>query len=121
MFQERGLFDEGFRIVGDYELLLRELGPRAGGQALFISDVVTVGFGHGGVSHAPGAMRSMLAELARVRQKHGMGRGLPSRVWWKMQAAAAAHAVVGDGGFRALADGLRRLRGQPPVWQDAHK
>ena len=37
LFQERGVFDETFRISGDYELLLRELGPRAGGAAVLHS------------------------------------------------------------------------------------
>ena len=67
-------------------------------------------------------MRRMLAELARTRQKHGTGRGLPSKVYWlKMVGAACAFQLIGDGGFRRLADGLRRLRGRPAVWQEAHK
>ncbi len=117
LFKERGLFDETFRIVGDYELLLRELGPAGGREALFVPDVVTVGFAHGGVSHSPRAMASMLAEIARARKKHVLRGGWPSKVWWKMWTAAALFRLVGDGGFRTLADGLRRLRGRPPVWQ----
>ncbi len=116
LFEEHGGFDESFKIVGDYDLLLRELKT---GSALFVPDVVTVGFQHGGVSNSPAAMGGMLQELGRLRRHHrlpaaaGLGR---SKVFWKMRVTAGVVRLVGDGGFRFLADAFRRLRGRPTVW-----
>lgn len=117
LFDDHGTFDETLRIVGDYELLLRELRPSgASGEALFVP-VVTVGFGHGGVSHSPRAMAAMLAEISRVRARHNLPRwALPSKVRLKMLLCAWIYRVAGDSGFRLAADSLRRLRGKPPVW-----
>ncbi len=119
LFDDYGPFDETLRIVGDYELLLRELKPHGpSGEALFVPRV-TVGFGHGGVSHSPRAMAAMLAEISRVRARHGLPRWmLPSKVRIKMLLCAWIYRVAGDDGFRRVADSLRRLRGKPPVWSE---
>lgn len=119
LFDDYGEFDESLRIVGDYEFLLRELkpsGPTA--EALFVP-IVAVGFGHGGVSHSPRAMAAMLAEISRVRARHALPRwALPSKVRIKMLLCACIYRVLGDQGFRRLADTGRRLRGKPPVWSE---
>lgn len=116
LFAEHGDFDESFRIAGDYELLLRELKTR---PALFVPDVVVVGFQHGGLSNSPQAMSALLREVARARRKHGLRGTLPvPSVQWKMLLCALAFRIVGDSGFRRLADGWRRLRGRPAIWQD---
>ncbi len=119
LFDDHGPFDETFRIVGDYELLLRELKPSGpSGEAVFVP-CVTVGFGHDGVSNSPRAMASMLAEISRVRVKHGLPRrALPSKVRIKMLLSAWIYRAAGDDGFRRLADALRRLRGKPTIWNE---
>ncbi len=119
LFDDHGPFDETLRIVGDYELLLRELKPHGpSGEALFVPRVA-VGFGHGGVSHSPRAMAAMLAEISRVRAWHGLSRwALPSKVRIKMLLCAWIYRAAGDNGFRRIADTLRRLRGKPPVWSE---
>ncbi len=119
LFDDHGLFDETYRIVGDYELLLRELKPHGpSGEALFVPRV-TVGFGHGGVSNAPRTMAAMLKEISRARARHGFSRwALPSKVRIKMLLSAWIYRVAGDSGFRRMADKLRRLRGKPPVWSE---
>jgi hypothetical protein len=116
LFAEHGGFDESFQIAGDYELLLRELKTR---PALFVPHVVVVGFQHGGVSHSPKAMSALLKEVSRARRKHHVRPTLPiPSVQWKMLLAALAFRTVGDAGFRRLADGYRRLRGQPAIWRE---
>ncbi len=116
LFTDLGAFDESFRIAGDHELLLRELKTR---PALFVPDVVVVGFQHGGLSNSPKAMSALLKEVARARRKHGLRGTLPvPSVQWKMLLCALAFRTVGDSGFRRLADGWRRLRGRPTIWQE---
>lgn len=69
MFDRHGRFDEGFRIVGDYEFLLRELLHH---DALFISDRVGVDMGGGGLSERPSSIYRLLRELHRARHMHGL-------------------------------------------------
>ncbi|BDI28896.1 glycosyl transferase [Capsulimonas corticalis] len=120
-FEEHGLFDESFRIVGDYDLLLRELKT---GRAQFMDGVTTVGFQHGGVSNSPTAMRPMLRELARVRKTHHLHAAQIRRfssVRLKMNVCSILVSIVGDRGFRWIADTGRRLTGRPAIWgEDAH-
>lgn len=119
LFAEHGNFDESFEIVGDYDLLLRELPHRT---ARFIPNIITVGVEHGGVSNSPRAMPRLLAELARVRAKYGIRRTpllRASKTQWKMTLAALAVRLIGDGGFRWVADARRRVSGQPTFWRDA--
>lgn len=118
LFEEHGPFDEGLRLCADYDLLLRELKTR---DARFVPDVTVAGVQHGGVSYSPAAMPRMLEEQARIRRKHGLPgladpRGF-SRVLLKMQATAVITRLVGEDGFRRLADGLRRVRRRPPAWR----
>lgn len=120
LFQERGGFDESFRIVGDYELLLRELQT---GIAHFVPDVVTVAFQHGGLSNSPRSMGKMLAEIAQARRKHGLtwrGTGHLSSTRIKMLLTAWSVRCIGERGFCWMADGFRRALGKPPVWQELY-
>ncbi|MBU0729470.1 MAG: glycosyltransferase [Proteobacteria bacterium] len=67
IFETRGLFDESFRIAGDYDLLLRELKD---GKAMFVDTVLTVVCRIGGVADS----RSIEThnEVARARKKLGL-------------------------------------------------
>lgn len=113
LFETRGTFDESFKIVGDYELLLRELKT---GAALFAPDVVTVAFQHGGQSNSPKFMGAMLREIARARRRHGLRPSRPSRTRVKMLLTAWSVGLIGERGFCRVADGYRRARGKPPIW-----
>jgi len=116
-FDVHGRFDEQFRIAGDYDMLMRELKT---GSALYVPDVVTVGFRHGGVSNTPKAMPAMLDEVHRIYKKHGIVHPWTrrySKVSLKMTLTALTVKVVGDKGFRVAADGIRRLQGKPAIWR----
>ena len=115
LFETHGYFDESFLIVGDYELLLRELKTR---PALYVPDVVVVAFQHGGQSNSPRMMGQMLQEIARARRKHGLGPSLPSRTRLKMLLTAWSVNVIGERGFCRVADGVRRAQGKPPIWRE---
>ena len=114
LFEEHGLFDESYRIAGDYEMLLRELRSR---DAVF-ADRVVVDMRLGGMSARPGTIYRALQEVARARKVHGL-RGTPARLRVALVASwigTGIHAALGDRAFGALADLYRVIRGRPPIW-----
>lgn len=116
-FDRHGRFDEQFRIAGDYDMLLRELKD---GEALFIPDLITVGFQHGGLSNSPRAMPAMLDELRKIYRKHGIVHPWTrpySKVSFKMALCAWSVRLVGEDGFRRTADAWRRLNGKRAIWR----
>ena len=113
LFKLRGLFDETFRIAGDYELYLRELGT---GSAAFLPGIIVAAQRRGGVSSS--SYLATLKDYWRAQRMHG--RWMPGRhmlrilireflLWllWK---------VLGDKYARKLLDLRRRIRGLPPHW-----
>ena len=72
LFQVHGVFDESFRIAGDYDLLLRELGK---GEALHATGVRVVGSEVGGIADSLKLLSHK--EVSRARQKNG----LPAWTW----------------------------------------
>ena len=66
LFDEHGLFDESYKIAGDYEFLLRELKTT---QALFAEGIRTVAHEIGGLSDSHKI--ETLREISRARRKHG--------------------------------------------------
>lgn len=114
LFEEHGLYDESYRIAGDYEMLLRELRMR---EALFV-DRVVVEMRFGGISSNPAAIHAMLREVQRARLKHGLRRA-PARL--RMALAASwlggwIQRLLGDGAYRWAADLYRLARGKPRIW-----
>jgi glycosyltransferase involved in cell wall biosynthesis len=114
VFEERGMFDESYRVAGDYELVLRELLAR---DPVFV-DRVVVDMRFGGMSSRPAAIWRTLQEVQRARETHGL-RGKPARL---RQALAAAwigswiHRLFGERAYRYLADLYRIVRGKPRIW-----
>lgn len=115
LFEQRGNFDETFRIAGDYELLLRELSD---GDAAFFPDIITAGQLLGGIStHRENYLRTLL-ETWRAQRMHGrykpgkylrqeMIREFLQLMLWK---------ILGDRLARKLLDLRRRTKGLPPHW-----
>ncbi|MFZ2333450.1 MAG: glycosyltransferase family 2 protein [Sideroxyarcus sp.] len=69
LFEQNGIFDESFRIAGDYELLLRELKT---GVAVFIPDIIIAGQRLGGVSTAANNNFKIKQEVWRAQRMHGL-------------------------------------------------
>ena len=69
MFATHGMFDESFRIAGDYELLLREL---KGGEAQFLPDIVVTAMRQGGISSNPANNLIALQEVRCAQRKNGV-------------------------------------------------
>lgn len=114
IFEERGLFDESYRVAGDYELMLRELLLR---DPLFVNRIV-VDMRFGGMSSRPAAIYRTLQEVQRARAAHGL-HDRPARL---RQALAAAwigswiQRLFGNRVYGLCADLYRIVRGKPRIW-----
>jgi glycosyltransferase involved in cell wall biosynthesis len=114
VFEEHGLFDESYRVAGDYELMVRELLKR---DPVFV-DRIVVDMRFGGMSSRPAAIYETLQEVQRARAAHGL-HGKPARL---RQALAAAwvgswiQRLLGDRSYRLFADVYRIARGKPRIW-----
>lgn len=103
LFSEHGLFDDSFRICGDYEFLLREVLKK---PARFVPEITAVAHTTGGLAQASG-MRTHL-EIHKARMKHGLP--LFSPIWCAVFLRAVlrrALAKVRDN-LRKGRDGQRR-------------
>jgi glycosyltransferase involved in cell wall biosynthesis len=76
LFEQHGIFDESFRIAGDYELLLRELESN---DAYFIQEGIVAAMRLGGISLLPANYLLVIRENRRALEMHG--KYLPKRFW----------------------------------------
>ena len=115
LFEQYGLFDESFRIAGDYELLLRELKK---GDAIFIPDLITTGMRQGGISSDPENTLVTMREIRLAQQMHG--QRLPGLIWLAAMARVYVRSllwrILGEGVTRKVLDLYRRMMGVPSYW-----
>lgn len=115
LFENRGYFDESFRIAGDYEFLMREL---KSADASFIPNLITVGVLQGGISSSPGNILEQLREVRRAQRMHG--QQIPSGPWLismsKVYLRSMVWCVMGDRLARQFFDFGRKLLGLPAYW-----
>lgn len=115
LFETHGKFNESFSIVGDYELLLRELPT---GDAAFIPDVIVAGMRQGGISSNPKHSFKMLFEVKRAQAMHG--QVLPSRVWLmtfvRLCIRLLLWKILGEKLTRKALDVGRKMMGLPAYW-----
>jgi hypothetical protein len=116
-FDRHGVFDETFRIAGDYEMLLRGFADD-GAQAFFIQNLVTVGMRHGGVSSNPANSLAAMQETRKAQKKHS--NSLPDSVWiWgvmRIYVRLLVWKLVGESTGKRILDLARRMKGLPPYW-----
>lgn len=114
LFEEHGLFDESYRIAGDYEMLLRELPGR---DAVFV-DRVVVDMSFGGISGRPATIYAGLRELQRARAAHGL-RHASMRLRIRLAAGwigAWIQRFFGERAYCWCADLYRLARGKRRIW-----
>lgn len=70
LFEIYGTFDESFKIIGDYELIVRAF--KKGGDALFVDGVIVAGMQTGGIS---GSYIKSVKEIVKARRNNGL-RGI---------------------------------------------
>ena len=115
VFDERGGFDESFRIAGDAELLMREI-QRA--PACFIPGVIIAGMRQGGISSKPSNILKSLHELRRIQQKHGIRWPGVALTLARLRASLRwiLWNVMGERLTRRALDFGRKVLGKPPYW-----
>lgn len=115
LFEQYGLFDESFRIAGDYELLLRELKT---GSAAYIPNLVLSGMRQGGVSSNPANSLVTMREIRRAQKMHG--QRLPGWIWISAMARVYLRLILwrllGELITRRAIDRYRRMLGLPSYW-----
>lgn len=115
LFELRGKFDESFRIVGDYELLLRELKT---GDAAFIPGIIVTGMRQGGISSNPEQSLTILREVRRAQIMHG--QKVPGIIWImavvRVYVRLLLWRVLGEKLTRKSLDLGRRMMGLPAYW-----
>lgn len=117
-FEKHGLFDESFRIAGDYQCLLRELKD---GTAIFIPGLVLTAMRQGGISSSPKNTLRTLCECRRAQRDVGLS--WPSWRWLTAVARVyirlALWSLLGEKRTRILLDIGRRMMGMPAYWTSA--
>jgi glycosyltransferase involved in cell wall biosynthesis len=115
LFEQHGMFDESFRIAGDYEMLLRELKQA---DALFIPNLIMAGVRQGGISSNPDAALRVLSEARRAHRMHG--QKLPSLPWLrsviKVYLRLLLWRLLGERVGRSALDLGRQMFNQPKHW-----
>ncbi len=114
LFEERGVFNEEFRVAGDYELLLRELKFR---DPLFIEDCTITSMQFGGMSSSGRLSVETLGEIKRARDLNGITTVAPLWRW----ALVKAHVrrwlsqLLGQQLAKVVVNSYRRLTFRPSV------
>jgi glycosyltransferase involved in cell wall biosynthesis len=115
LFEQNGIFDESFRISGDYELLLRELKTA---DAVFIPDIITIGMRQGGLSSSPSNSIETLFEARRAQKIHGLP--VPSLIWilaiTRVYFRLQLWNILGENRGKKLLDWVRKISGLPAYW-----
>jgi len=115
LFEKHGIFDESFRICGDYELLLRELRMS---DAFFVDRIILAGMRNGGISSNPKNSLALLSESRSAQIKNGLR--WPGSIW--LMALARTYIrlvlwwVLGEKQARKMLDVGRRAMGLPAYW-----
>lgn len=113
LFEDRGKFDESYRIALDYEFLLRELTER---EAEFIPDVIIAVMSAGGISTKPENVLENLNEKRRAQRRNGII--VPRPYWYWLYAKGLVKLtlfrVLGAGAMMAAINGYRRVTGRMP-------
>lgn len=115
LFERNGIFDDSFRIAGDYELLLREL---QNNEAVFIDGVILAGMRQGGLSSTPTNSLRALKEIRRAQKNNGFK--WPGKIWLLALARSYIKTglwkFLGEKRVRIVLDFYRSMMKLPPYW-----
>jgi glycosyltransferase involved in cell wall biosynthesis len=115
LFETHGVFDESFRISGDYDLLLRELRKNS---AQFVPGVVVTGMQLGGLSSVPALQLVHIREVKRARAKNQITAFSP-RLFRRLVRAIIRLSIAEVFGKKItdfFVDIYRILTGKPRKW-----
>ena len=115
LFDDYGVFDDSFKIAGDYDFLLRELKE---GNAMFMPDTIVAGMQQGGISSRPGQGLALLEEIRKSHRK--FSNTGESFDWWlayiKVRIRMLLWQILGGTVTRYLLDIFRVCTGKPRHW-----
>lgn len=115
LFKEYGLFNEAFKIAGDYEFLLRVFKNK---EALYIPDLLSVGMRQGGISSNPYNSLRQLKEVRSAQQSNGVSE---VSMYWilavvRVYIRLIMWRILGEATSRKLLDIGRKIMGKPAFW-----
>ena len=115
LFKIHGMFDESFRISGDYEFLLRELNEN---EAFFADNIIVAGMQHGGISNQSEQRLLFLNENIRARRKNNISTS--GFVWFfcvfRSYLRVFTEKLFGKKFSYFVADFYRVCIGKPRIW-----
>lgn len=117
LFDQIGLFNDSYKIAGDYELLLRAIKVQT---PEFWPNVVCA-TPIGGISTLPVNNIRCLIEIHRAKKQHGIYQiGLSAiKQWAGAIIRLSLWYGIGEKRFRLLLDQVRKIRGLAPFWTRA--
>jgi glycosyltransferase involved in cell wall biosynthesis len=117
LFEKNGLFDESFRIAGDYELLLRELKDH---DPTFVDSVIVAVMESGGLSSNYLNGVETVNEKMKARVKNGFLALSTGLIWmyFRFSIKVILYKTIGDKITKQLIDVYRLLMGRSRKWSD---
>jgi len=116
LFEIHGVFDESFKITGDYEMLLRELKTN---DALFIDNSIIAGYRQGGISSVSANALRVNSEYRRAQKLNGLN--FPGLMWISNQIKIYTYLflfkLVNEKNAKKMLDLTRKIRKLPPYWE----
>jgi glycosyltransferase involved in cell wall biosynthesis len=114
LFEDYGNFNEHFRIVGDYEFLLREFTK---GKDAFFVDRVFAGMHAGGISANLRSKLILARENILARKLNGLSPAFHHRLQvGKAHLANLLSGIIGINRLKKLTDTYRSLTGREKMW-----
>lgn len=115
IFDKLGVFNESFKIAGDFELLLRELKTR---DALYVPDQTISAMRVGGVSSTPDSSLKLLREQYRARRLNSFMLPGPYLIlsFFKVVIRMVLWRLCGEKIAKRILDSGRYLYGAPSYW-----
>jgi len=115
LFKTYGYFDEQFRIVADYEFLLRYLKSNA---ATFFPTITVAGMLHGGLSSQAVSSLRLLREVRLAQKKCGLN--IPQWNWilamMRVRFRLLLTSILGERLTYKVLDQIRGVAKQPRFW-----
>ncbi len=116
LFEDHGNFNETFKIVGDYEFLLRELkNPK---KDAFFLDKLLVVMREGGVSASLKNRLTLVKENKKARKLNGITSFSKELFFWEIRVRVILFfsKLFGENFAAKLADFYRKLLGKEKRW-----
>jgi glycosyltransferase involved in cell wall biosynthesis len=117
LFVKNGLFDESFKLAGDYEFLLRYL-KFSSNSAHFLPNILVVHRQISGLTTMPINYIQTSKEFYRARNKNNI-KGFPWKLYYGFVTAFIRNkmvVIVGKKNTNRIVDLYRIISGRPPIW-----